>query len=213
MAVYRVTYSGVLGSAEVFSMGWSFEGPAGGAAAQLAACSTWLDDFWTTNVASCFNSSSTAAPGQTTFTRMRVVEIANTGVVITTAEQGVSKTGSQNYVPLPPQLCLVVSLRTGISGPGYRGRFSLPAPHANTLSPTSGKIASTQHGYLLAGLNTAFDNFTTSSRFPEIVSRGENGAITRVTAVTYLELGDVFDTMRTRRNKVAEVRTAHTIAV
>jgi hypothetical protein len=113
-------------------------------------------------------------------------------------------TASSGVAPLPPGVSVAVTIRSTTAGPTGRGRFYLPAPNTGTCSPTgrlstaalatiSGAIANGCTA--LAGLTNAMTPCV-YSRTHRLVHPGSKG-----------DVGDVFDSMRTRRDKLVESRS------
>jgi len=122
----------------------------------------------------------------------------NLGQVITAeALAGTDATG-----PVPPQCAVTVSLRTAVFNKAGRGRFYLPALSTDKVSA----------GRILAGAVTQI--VTASQKMIQSL----NGA--GYTVVVYhrasrthdnvvsVNVGDVFDTQRRRRDKLVEARTS-----
>jgi hypothetical protein len=205
MVAYRGTFSGTLGGSEIFA--FSFASALVGSsdiAAMLTAYNTWLNDFWTSPVANLF-------PSEVTINRLRVVQLTDTtGQVTDSREQGVTKVGTSTADSLPFEVACVVTLRTSTPGGKGRGRFYLPPP--STLQMTDGGVFSAGFvSALMTGLGSACDNFVTADRKMHVYGVGTG--ITNNLGVLSVEVGNVPDAQRRRRNKQVEARTSHTIAV
>lgn len=196
----RLTFSGVLGSLASPYEIWSFRlnmgpvtvGPVAEADLQEAAAA-----FSTHMTASIRNTA-----------RLTEVKHARIGAdgkytddpdILAVDIPGTASAG----VELPPQCALAISLNTDTRGAGGRGRFYLPAPNVGTI--VQGRIAdvvrqerSTQAAAFLGALNAigTFANVIVAS------SKGVNSPVTSV------RVGDVVDTIRTRRNAIQEAYTA-----
>jgi hypothetical protein len=116
--------------------------------------------------------------------------------------------GGGNTNPVPPQLTLAATLR-GSSERALAGRGRMyfpPCSLAFGLGPdgrvtvTDATNYATGVGNLLAALHTAGLATTTNSQ-PGIASNTRSGAFQSVATIT---AGRVIDTMRSRRNKLAE---------
>lgn len=102
----------------------------------------------------------------------------------------------------PPQVALAVSLRTAISrGRAHAGRFYVPAPAVAIGG--NGKIQPASQESLLDTFKEFLDsvNETMAPWQVGVVSKIGTGAQQRVTAVA---LGQVYDTIRSRREKFEE---------
>lgn len=106
--------------------------------------------------------------------------------------------------PLPPQMSLVLTLETNISrGLAAKGRIFLPAPKGatgtlNALTAADTTAAATWGKALIDGVNAA-----QGSGDVVVASSVRTGAMQLVTGVN---VGSIFDTMRSRRGKFLEVR-------
>lgn len=111
---------------------------------------------------------------------------------------------------LPPQVALVVSKVADHRGPAQFGRFYLPASGV-TVQTSDGRVAPTQadawmtlcNNYL-KGISDAIDLPGTIESSPclNISSRGGTGGTKQ--DVDHLRIGLALDTLRTRRNALAE---------
>lgn len=105
--------------------------------------------------------------------------------------------------PFPPQIAMVLSLRTGANrGGAARGRIFLPAPTA-AMQSNGVMSAATQTGTLATckGLIDAV-NGVDAGRVVVIASKVGTGV---ERSVTRIELGTVLDTMRSRRTSMPEL--------
>lgn len=110
---------------------------------------------------------------------------------------------------MPPQIAMAISLRAPVLGRKGRGRFYLPAV-ASTLATTDGKINATTAGTIRGHAVTLLGNLENPPGLPEyvpvvaIMSAGAAQAI----RPTQVRTGNRFDTIRSRREQVAESYTA-----
>lgn len=109
---------------------------------------------------------------------------------------------------MPPQIAICVSLRTGLSGPQNRGRFYLPTPQFGTVT-TAGRLDPDNITDMLTSLNAAFTAATTAVGGTVVIvySRTHHA----YQPVLRMDIGDVFDTIRRRRDKLVEVRQSVTV--
>jgi hypothetical protein len=113
--------------------------------------------------------------------------------------------GTNANGPLPPQCSVVVSLRTALFQRSGRGRFFLPAYGTDKVSA----------GRILAGAVT--QTVTAAQKMIQSLNgAGYTVCIYHRTPKTHdnvvtVDVGDVFDTQRRRRNKLIEVRTSLTV--
>jgi hypothetical protein len=102
----------------------------------------------------------------------------------------------------PPQVALAVSLRTAITrGRAHAGRFYMPAPAVPIGG--NGKIQPSTQESLLNTLKTFLDDVN------EAMAPWQVGVTSKIGAgaqqrVTHVALGQVFDTIRSRREKFDE---------
>lgn len=106
---------------------------------------------------------------------------------------------------LPPQTAICVSLRTALPTRAGRGRFFLPAPIVAESS--SGRLASTAQGQVLAAVTGMLQSMQ-SDLYPVVIMHRDDLTTTLVTSV---DVGDVFDTIRRRRDKLVEARVSAAI--
>lgn len=110
--------------------------------------------------------------------------------------------------PLPPQCSVVMSLRTASAGRSGRGRFYLPGLGTSQVSST-GRLISTERAGFVDPFKTYVDAVQTAlvDGHLAVYSKklGDN------TDVVKVDMGDVIDTQRRRRNKLSESRYSVTI--
>lgn len=209
MTLFRATYSGALSSSEAFAFGWAFSDATNGdAAAQVTACSTWLDTFLdtlTTSVApkSVFTTG-------VTWNKLTVSQYF-AGNVIGSALAGLSRAGISAGSMMPYEVAMCVSLTsTATTGP-KRGRFYLPPFGTGNMNAQTGTMNSVGAlDVLQGGLNAAFDAFVTADRKVGVL-RNTPGSLTEFNQCNVVSIGNVPDSQRRRRNKQIEVRVPHTI--
>jgi hypothetical protein len=202
----RVTFSGALPSGESFNYNLWLIPSAGGtvSASQLAtAADTFQSTLLTgaTPLAALYPSSTTwSAP------------VARTVVVATGKTDDVAfgsnthaGTQSGSFSPLPPEVAVCVSLSGSTGSKPIRGRFYLPAPSTTTVDLLGNMTTSALSTFsgALANAFTAIEGATTAFK-PVIYSEKLHAAY----AATRSSVGNVFDRMGTRRNKLVEARDA-----
>lgn len=138
----------------------------------------------------------------TVYDDVYVSELATgTGAVLNTAQAPIGVAGTVASGSLPPQCSIAVGILP-VTGTA-RGRFYLPPFTPATLSPT-GRFSSaiqTQWADALQGFFSALGGATSPARL----------GIWRVGPQSFfaargIQIGDVFDTQRRRRNKLIETR-------
>lgn len=208
MAWNRVVLSGTLLGAEDWACGISFIGDAG----EVVTDYTELEGWATTALAyvegQTFPTSlMTMLSTQGTIDTVRVEAHDSTGALTQAAEVSPvtpkAGTGTPNK---SIQTTVVCSIRTGRPGRSYRGRIYWPALNL-TLETASGRIsnsavssASTGFAQMLTTLGTSYTGSHTPR--PAVASR----TIGQVTRATSVDVGDVPDVMRRRRDSLPEAR-------
>lgn len=128
--------------------------------------------------------------------------------VIFTVNQAGGVTSNQAFTL--PQSALAISLGTARRGPTGRGRFYIPLPVLDVdaadgfrFNPNVALAIRDSAATLLNDVNNApgIDYFGTE---PEVVIASSKGYNTRVTTV---RVGRIVDTIRSRRNQLAEIYT------
>ena len=138
-----------------------------------------------------------------------------TDPVIETLGGGGGVNGAASSPDFPNQVSLAISLRTVTNvGLAHKGRFYLPIPAITVL--TNGHISSDAPPLvagtvktLIDGINSEFGDDTVTGGAVAIMSSVGAG-MTR--GVTRVGVGDVLDTMRTRRNALTETYSFEDIA-
>lgn len=110
--------------------------------------------------------------------------------------------GTSASASLPPQLSVVGSMRTALATRAGRGRFYLPPMAANVNS--AGRVDGTVLTHIVNTLQDFLQSMATSLYPPVIYHRASK----TYTDVVSVDVGDVFDTQRRRRNKLIETRTS-----
>lgn len=205
MKVARLTMSGGLPGGEVWEAGFGLTTD-DDSEFTVANAKTWCDAFMGGFGSTPAGLMAYYGPS-TTFNPMRVEELSETtGEVVSRslATTGATPTGSGSAAVLPNNVAVCVSLAGFSAGPSHRGRFFLPAPLTTAGSPS---------GKMLAAFKTAVGNavgngFTNAASLAGTHFRlaFRHGA-TAYQPAKYATVGDVFDTMRSRRNKLVENRS------
>lgn len=194
MALYRHRLEGTF-PGEIWSFGVYSEGNVSVAAAQSA---------WTTGVGNFFSVAYLGDLATTTAaTEASTVEIDPvTGRQLTGAADPRSEVGTSATESLPFQCAPVVSFRTATLSRAGRGRIYAPSPGAGTL--TAGRLTATARGNLADSAEALLNALQAGSLTPVIYHRA-SGTTTNITS---LDVGDVIDTQRRRRNQLTESRTS-----
>jgi len=195
VAIYHNNVPGILPSGEQFDFGFfsisdSLDTAVGGLDAfyvELAGNADFKKHFKTTTV----------------FSEGKVSEIVEaTGRVDQVALAGTAFAGSATAEPLPPQISACVSVNTAILSRRTRGRFYLPAGIIDDVT-AAGRMESACQTDLVEALAEAFMAMSGADTVLAVYSRTAHN----VTPAINIGIGDVWDTMRTRRDKLVEVRS------
>lgn len=198
---------------EIFSMSMAFANLGGAlpSAAQLEAligpvasgCEQW------------FSAAATGIAVNCTLTQVKLAPIAATGKYLGDAALETMSTngGVNNDGPFPSEVSYAISLRTAVRGPKGRGRFYVPGPTLPVtggwrIDPTAVQSAANEaeaQFFNVATAGSVAKAFTTGSPDPDdpynlVVASKVAGNV----LVTTVEVGDVYDTIRRRRNKLRE---------
>jgi hypothetical protein len=128
-----------------------------------------------------------------------------TGRVISTAGLNLGRPGTGSGFPLPPEVAVVTSLRTALAGASYRGRMYLPAPRVASNNSTGRLDATAQNDIVVAmaaGMSAVNASTTYGTTDVVIYSR----LLNTTEVVVQVDVGNVFDAQRRRRNSLAESR-------
>lgn len=197
MALYRHRLIGAFTGEE-----WSFGVYTNGSASLAAAQTAWAAGI--TALASV--NYLLDLPATVSFTEITTVEIdPSTGKQLTGVSDPRSEIGTSADEALPYQCAPVVSWRTAILSRAGRGRIYAPSPAAGVLA--DGRMTSTARGHLADAAAGMMGALTAASLQPVIYHRAAH----TTTNIISLDVGDVIDTQRRRRNKLIEARTSRSV--
>lgn len=139
---------------------------------------------------------------QTQMVGSRLQWIGVNGKVVETAEDTLATDpGSGSAPALPTEVACVVSLRSAVGSRRGRGRFYLPAFYSGALT-TLGRIDSGVQSTVADESATYLaDLVVGASTYHPVVASQTGGLLSRV---LNCRVGDVFDSQRRRRDKLAE---------
>lgn len=204
MSLWRFTYAGHCAAGDLFQYSPWFTDLDGATVAQAATAA----DAWQVQLLTHAGGVQGFFPNNTVWANPVVASIDQASGHEISAGAGISTgvgTGdaSTNH-PLPPQCAVCVTLRSATNTGHGRGRFYLPAPIITALDLT-GRLTSAFQSQLVISLNAAYSAAATATgRFnPVVYSRSLRGTLDVVTG----DIGNLVDTQRRRRNKIAESRT------
>lgn len=205
----RVELQGTLANgAEKWSAGFSTAPPTGGALADVADLATTAQSLFVTNVMGV-SVVKDLFPTSMAFTGVRCQQIEADGTLRATASVllGTPAAGTQG-LSLPAQCAVVVSLRTATPGARGRGRLYLPSPAADQTTVT-GRLLTAARDLLAEGMANFFDGWNAdASTMPVGVASSVGGFVTTVTSI---QVGDVIDTQRRRRDTLPESYKSRTL--
>lgn len=206
----RVVWSGRIGTAEEFSVGASYtidndfenwsQASANAIVAAILAIPTPAP------LLDCF-------PISVALTDVRLEGHADTGATVGAAEASFApeRTGTGIGAPHPPQAAVVLSMKSDQTGQSGRGRLYWPAMSVELSSafqiadPTNTSLVAAFGSYLSDVSDAIRDNaglfpWTTVSLAVASTTLGTQAPVTR------LEVGNIIDTQRRRRNNLVESR-------
>lgn len=197
MALYRHVLNGTF-PGEV----WSFGLHTNGAPSLSAAQTAWVDAvtaFWSTAFAGIVAADVAAVQATT-------AELDQaTGKQISKVENGVTLVGASTAEPLPFQCAPVVSFRTNLATRAGRGRIYAPSLAVDQVA--GGRLNATAQGVLADSAAAMLTTLSGAALSPVLYSRTTKG----IQAIVRLDVGDVIDTQRRRRNKLIEARVSRNV--
>jgi len=205
MTVYQLRASGKDQTGESFVLDWHVFNASGTAAAAVSAFSSAFALAWNGTTPGVDDLASLYS------TDLSVVDLVadkldpTTGRVVDQARSPVALAGLDATEQLPPNLAVVVSWRTAKFGPGFRGRTYMPAVCTDQV--VAGRLSVAAQGEMLSAMFGFAANLTTASYPLHIYHRA-----TRTSdLIVSLDIGDVFDGQRRRRDKLIEVRQSSVV--
>jgi len=193
MALYRHRLEGTF-PGEVWSFGLYTDSNLS-LTAMHSAWNTGITNFWGTATALFCTDVET--------TRATTVEVdPATGGQLTGAESTRTDAGTSTATCLPFQCAPVVTLRTSTLSRAGRGRFYAPSLAVDQVA--AGRMTTAARDTLADAAEDLVQGLTAGGGNVVIYHRGPG----TTTTVTSLDVGDVIDTQRRRRNKLIEARTS-----
>lgn len=189
---------------EIWSMTLHTQKAGGNLAAAQAAWAAALAVLWD-------GTGGTDSIGQycstgTTLTVASTAELdALTGKQLGRVESALALTGTSVGEGVPPQLSVVCSLRTALATRAGRGRFYLPP--FTTTEVTAARLDGAIQAIVATACQKFLQSLNTATYVPCVYHR-----TTRThDNITTIDVGNVFDTQRRRRNKLIETRVSHAL--
>lgn len=201
MALYKARIEASLPGGDTAVFGFWFDSTSGEQAAADAVADVmeeWLNNqglssLYTTN---------------TTFEQAIVgLYTSVTGTQQSRADSDISLSGNVDEgatPPLPGDVCVVVSLETGLANRRGRGRFYMPAPATDQVTEEGRLLSAAQQTY-----HEGFrDSWNAIAPGTLVVASRVNNATEDVLRIA---CGDLFDTQRRRENALSEGRGRSTL--
>jgi hypothetical protein len=205
MAVYKLVAQGHISTVDFFDFGVHVEAPSGEADSIAVS--------WAEALTLLVNGVATPADSIKQLMALDVgidAAIANeldgTGKQVDQSIQSLALVGTDVNETLPPQVSVAVSTRTTLPTRAGRGRFYLPPFTVDTVDTF--RLAATARGQVAAAAKGMLDHLNSDGFQPVIYHRFTGGT----TNITAIDVGNVFDNQRRRRNQLEEVRTRLSLA-
>lgn len=192
MALYRHTAMGTFPGEE-----WSFTLHTTGSGTLTAAQAAWdaaVGSMWTGGLDAIV--SSVVSCTETTTASLDPA----TGKQQSRLSTSTTRAGAAAGETLPAQCACAVSTRTALATRSGRGRFYLPPFEVSVMS--SGVLSASAVGTTLAAAQALFASLSGAGLAPVLLNRSSMAQ----TPITALDVGNVIDTQRRRRNKLIEAR-------
>lgn len=125
-----------------------------------------------------------------------------TGIAVASLSEAGPGAGVDTNPELPPQCSVVLSIRTPFAGASARGRSYLPAPSTIGLTQL-GRLSATFCNALVGAEDVLISAVNSAANSDIGVYSRKNLAFL---AANVIEVGDVVDTQRSRRNDLTETR-------
>lgn len=204
VTVFRHRATGRFGDGEQWTFGIYSEGT-GGIDAAETAWDAAVSAFFSTELAARISdtvttlSTSTASIDETTGRQITRRELTNTSG------------GTSTSPSLPYQVAPVVGLRTELATRAGRGRFYAPSLAVDQVA--DGRMLPAAQSDLADAAVAMMNELQTGGLVPVIFHRTDSpsAGLFTTTQVTMIDVGDVLDTQRRRRNKLAEQRVTRAL--
>ena len=200
MAIYRHLLSGTT-PGEI----WSFSMHTDSALDVDAAHAAWttaVSGFWDDGTPSMAQYFPEEVIGTETSTALLS---GATGLQVSRRVTGVTLPGLNTAAMLPFQVSVCVSLRTDLATRAGRGRFYLPP--LSTAQVLDGRLLAADQSNIADNAQAFLQALLSAGLEPVIWGRTSLNA----TTITSVDVGDVFDTQRRRRNALIETRESRAV--
>lgn len=205
MAIMRLRAVGAWSGGDIFNFGLHVDSTAS-LQATATAWAAALTDMWSGTGTPAGTLSGYYTDQMTINTASAVSLVTATGQQIERIDVPLTLAGTATGEQMPPQVALVVSLRTILATKRGRGRFYLPAMATNVLA--AGRLSPAAQTGVLNAAARGLNSLVAAGAPPVIWSIG----LPTPPTVSRIEVGDVFDTQRRRRDQLTEARVAATIS-
>jgi len=204
VAFYRGTVKGHLEGGEIFNFTMHFSGVTGQAATGATELADAVTLMWSGTNSPAGNITA-LYPATIGVDSVVFDELTSAGNNFQQGRASLSLVGTGTDEPLPPQNSIVVSTRSTTPTRAGRGRFFLPSPVVTTVIDQ--RLDSAAQTDVLNGALAMLNHMKGLSLVPTVYHRGLNSGANIVS----IDVGDVFDTQRRRRNKLVETRVSATL--
>lgn len=208
MAFYRCKAFGHLQGGETFNFGVHVRQVVDQAAVIATDFASAVTLMWSGTNTPAGNITALYAP-EIGVDGVTVDELSDTSKNVSQGRASLSLVGTGSGESLPPQNAVAVSLRTNLPTKGGRGRFYLPSPIVTTVIDQ--RLDSSAQDDILHGALAMLQSLAGDGHQPIIYRRfnKDTSAPPAGTDVVSLDVGDVFDNQRRRRNQLVETRVTH----
>lgn len=199
MANYRGTVKGHLEGGEVFNFTVHFTAVTGQAASMAGDFADAVTLLWSGSNSPAGNIEG-LYPASIGVDGVVIDELSGAGTNVSQGTASLSLVGTSIAEALPPQCAVVVSTRTNTPTRSGRGRFFLPSPVVSTV--LSQRLDSSAQTDILNGALAMLNHMKGLSWQPAVY----HARTATATSIVSIDVGDVFDNQRRRRNKLVETR-------
>jgi len=204
MAFYRGTIFGHLEGGEIFNFTLHMRAVTGQAAVMSTDLASAVTAMWSGTNSPAGNLTALYAP-EIGVDGVRVDELDSNGHNVSQGRDTLSLVGTGTGESLPPQNAVCVSLRTDLPTRGGRGRFYLPSPVVSTVLDQ--RLDSSAQTDIKNGALAMLNSLRSNTWTPVIYHRNANAA----DDIVSVDVGDVFDNQRRRRNQLVETRVSSNV--
>jgi hypothetical protein len=206
MAIYRLTQQGHLLDGEIWNATLHINHLSGDGAALLTTCAEAVTLLWQ-GPPTPANSIQQLVPTTIGLDEIVLDQLNGIGRNVEQFRTPLSLDGTDASDVLPFQCSVAVSTRTDLPTRAGRGRFFLPPFGLDTA--VAGLFDGTAAAQVARAAKAMVDHINAGTTFGCVVyHRASNDG----DFITSVDVGNVFDTQRRRRNQITETRVAATIA-